>query len=252
MLLKELIIEGINTRYSLKGHRVFAYCFLLLISCARAEAPESVVESELSRDITRSILKNDFDSFVKLVDSDEVANMLIHNAPMVTDVIRHRRIEMLHYLLDHGLDLQAIGKRGRPLAFFVMTQKNDEFLEIFLDHGLDPNTTWGTGTTMATMALAQNRDRTLSLLLEHGANPNTLHPYSTLLTMAVRDGNIVMVKVLLSYDADPHVVNKYSESTACDFARENRAKHPKIWKLMKTLCDRSSIQDSVNRQLIQE
>lgn len=220
---------------------VLAFSIFLLLSSACAAASESTIENDLSRAISTSIFKDDFDSFVKLVDSDEVANIEIYGKPMAIVVIRHRRVEMFRYLLDHGLNIDATGKFGRPLAFHVMTRKYDEFLELLLDYGLDPNTTWGVGNTMANMAFIQNRDHTLSLLLDRGADPNVLLPYSTLLTSAVKKGNVVMVEVLLAHEADPHVINRFSEKTACDIALENRVKYSKIWKLMETPCEQSKL-----------
>jgi len=210
---------------------------LLLVSCASADAPEPALETELSLNIRTSIIEGDLDSFVRLVDSDEVANMTIYGKPMAAMVARHRRIEMFRYLLDHGLNIEATGKLGYPLSFHVMTSKYDEFLELLLDHGLDPNTTWKNGSTLTRMAYVQNRDRALSLLLDRGANPNVLSPFATLLTEAVKSNNETMVGVLLLHHADPHAKQRFSEKTACDIALEKRDQSPNIWKLMETPCD---------------
>ncbi|MDF7806472.1 ankyrin repeat domain-containing protein [Pontiellaceae bacterium B12219] len=123
---------------------------------------------------------------------------------------RSGQIEMVDYLLAHGVELNAVDRSGKTAAAYAVGQP--ELLNLLLQNGASANRINSAGTPPLHLAIQQKCRLSCDILLKHGARVN--EPESkgaSPLIMAVHRGFNIQ-DLLLNHGAKPDLVDPAGES----------------------------------------
>jgi len=116
------------------------------------------------------------------------------------------RIRLARYLIDHGIDINAVDSKGIAALHIAATDARlSEFIGILLKKGVQPDLKGGAANFTALIIAAEAGNRAgLEALLTNGAKPGAATDKGkTALKAAVNGGYVELVEVLLKAGADP-------------------------------------------------
>jgi ankyrin repeat protein len=123
--------------------------------------------------------------------------------------MKHHSLDILAYLLRHGLDVNAKNDRGGTAVFLAAETGNIAAIKMLLQHGAD--LTFEADNTDTAFMIANRRDNSavVELFLDNGLQLEARYmaDSNTALTLAVDHGSINVAKLLLKRGADVHAVN---------------------------------------------
>ena len=157
-----------------------------------------------------------FDILKILVEEYGVDVKVLDKGSFAYDSILHDdRIDIMQYLLDHGIDINRRDCNGWSILHYAvnfrikanysdekMIEKcrNIDMIKMLLEHGADPNAQCKMGTPLHRWL--DNAD-IARLLLEHGADPNSRDWDNWTPLCLCRD--VETARVLMEYGADPNL-----------------------------------------------
>ena len=170
---------------------------------------------------------------------DESYKRKIVRAPSHSIIFERKRLlrenkELARFICKHNLIDSVDERLQRNALHWAVEQKNKKVASILVDHGIDVNAVDKKGqTALHIVSKHKNSLRLLLLLLDEGAQLNVIdkHGYTPLM-IATINGHIEVVKILLSYGADIFVETEknYQKKTVMDFASDS--KEEKILQLL--------------------
>ena len=134
---------------------------------------------------------------------------------------------MLEYLLEKGLDINAMSKRKTPLALAVNGTEAKKTVRFLLDHGADINKGDGVGFAPLSAAMETYEVEMVKFLLEQGADVNVMdvnqrtlmHNVMSSTGVLGEEKTLELARLVLSYNPDLTLVDGLGRSAllaACD------------------------------------
>ncbi|RWS29426.1 Ankyrin repeat domain-containing protein 54-like protein [Leptotrombidium deliense] len=84
------------------------------------------------------------------------------------------RLDLVHKLLNEGVNPRAFDSRQRTALHFAACKGNVEIVEVLLEHGADPNQKDIVGNTALHLAVCTNHIPVITLLLKAGTDINAI------------------------------------------------------------------------------
>ncbi|KOP65927.1 ankyrin [Bacillus sp. FJAT-18019] len=140
-------------------------------------------------------------------------NLNVHHNPAFLRAVRYGKEDMVRYVAAQGAELDKRNHTGSG-AYTQAYYGNKKNIPLIHELGLDPKKH---GSSVLRQAVSDHDYKTLDYLLGHGADinynqPDMVYPYqATPLTVAVRMGNLAMVKYLIERGADVTIAEKDGE-----------------------------------------
>lgn len=189
------------------------------------KAQKRILKAIQSGDIpTLELLLGDKGDFTSLLPPDAVAIATLYD--------RH---DMVKYLLDKGMSIEASGLFGSPLMSAAMI-RSKLLVNLLLDGGANVNASGPSGDAMQ-VAAAKGHDDIIRILLAKNANVNQhCGFYGYAIQAAAYHGHELAVKLLLKAGAETSLPKPGHWSDACAAAREGG--HAKISSLLSRLYSR--------------
>jgi len=130
-------------------------------------------------------------------------------------------------LIDAGANVNAVitdeRYKGKTPFYFACRDGNTQVAKLFLKKGanvndVDANAVDTFGEPLLSLALHDNNLEMIRLLLELGANPNIADGYGYMpLCVACANNKLSMVRLLLEYGANPNIVSKNGTPLDCAY-----------------------------------
>lgn len=140
-------------------------------------------------------------------------NLNVHHNPAFLRAVRYGKEDMVRYVAAQGAELDKLNRIGTG-AYTQAYYGNKKNIPLIHELGLDLKEH---GSSVLREAVSDHDYKTLDYLLDHGADinynqPDMVYPYqATPLTVAVRFGNLAMVKYLIERGADVTIAEKDGE-----------------------------------------
>jgi len=140
-------------------------------------------------------------------------NLNAHHNPAFLRAVRYGKEDMVRYVAAQGAELDKLNQIGTG-AYTQAYYGNKKNIPLIHELGLDLKVH---GSGVLRQAVSDHDYKTLDYLLDHGADinynqPDMVYPYqATPLTVAVRMGNLAMVKYLIERGADVTIAEKDGE-----------------------------------------
>ena len=115
--------------------------------------------------------------------------------------------QLVQAIIDHGVDVNAVNKRGQTALWFACSSGLMEFVKILLDAGANTNIADKTGESCLHAAVHGScRAETIQNIIDHGAHVDAVNEDgATALLLACGLAQSEMIDVLLKAKADPNV-----------------------------------------------
>lgn len=140
-------------------------------------------------------------------------NLNVHHNPAFLRAVRYGKEDIVRYVAAQGAELDKRNRIGSG-AYEQAYYGNKKNIPLIHELGLDLKKH---GSSVLREAVSDHDYKTLDYLLDHGADinynqPDMVYPYqATPLTVAVRYGNLAMVKYLIERGADVTIAEKDGE-----------------------------------------
>ena len=123
--------------------------------------------------------------------------------------------EVLHTIIDHGADVNAMNKNNRTALVIACVKKNEGAIHVLLNAGADPNLADVDGDTGLHYGVMLNCSKdALQALIDHGAHVDAVNKCSeTALMIAFMKGTVDAICVLTKAGANPNV--KDADDNTC-------------------------------------
>ena len=93
--------------------------------------------------------------------------------PMLNIAARNDKVELIHWLIDNGADINAVSEdRGYTAIMDAVWRGDKEITELLINKGAELNTVCKEGQTMLVLAVGANKIEICKLLAEAGADPD--------------------------------------------------------------------------------
>lgn len=223
-------------------HIILSLLLLSVVDQALANALGKQMQSLAGKKVAWTIFASDLEQnkelvssafkLAKLMQDEETINWLFSTwgAPLAIEAIIMRRHVAIKEMLELGLDVNTVSKKGNPLLHIVLEYYNGskKIIELLLEAGADVNAVNSKGETPLHIATESRyltdrheyRDKSkIKLLLEAGADVNAIndkgetpmHIATKAQTSKYRSGYREMVE-LLEAGADVNITNNKGET----------------------------------------
>jgi len=195
-----------------------------------ANVPDSTTET-----LFNAAKEGELDQIKALVCTGVKINTKGYNdKTLLHSSIRSDNLQLVDWLINHGLDVNARDKGGcTPLHFVASPSGTDrtDIAESLLSHGADINAKDGEGETVLHEAATYHNQLLMKSLLSHGADINTRNIWDiTPLHRYVSNNDPEFVEFLVKHGADVNAKDNDGR-TALSIAMEYG--HSEIVKLLK-------------------
>ena len=194
-----------NTQHAFKGN--YRRCVQLLLDYG---CDPNISSSSKVTALHVAVNKGDSCLVSKLIEGGANVNAVcgddqkvspLHNALVSKNV----NSEIVSKLVDSGADTSFM-LNGRSMLHIAVSRCDDRIIESFLSSGADPNFQDQSGTTPLWLAVEENNLTVVPILLHGGGNINYVREPQciSLLSQAVMNNSLPMVKLLLEWGATTH------------------------------------------------
>ncbi len=165
----------------------------------------------MSYELFESLDEGDIDTAKKLISEGEDIYRITENDKwsylhiILTEMVEKTPIESIRFLIDQGLDVNAIDSGGYTPLLYAVRQRNVEGIRLLLENGADKlieneNQDGVSALRMVFLNKPNNYD-IVKLLLEFGASPDTKN----------KNGKTVRERLQVIINVDPKIYELFEQ-----------------------------------------